>query len=70
MLTMPLIRRILEGGRGGFSCPPPPPLFVSSIWPLTAEHHIIMVYARTRVLTVGMQTARKTAGTDSASLLI
>ena len=29
-----------------------------------------MAYARTRVCTIGMQTARKTTGTDSASSLI
>ena len=55
-----------QGGRGGSSRP----TFCAFHLTLTAQHHIIMAYARTRVRTIGMQTARKTAGADSVSLLI
>ena len=34
---------------------------------LPFQHHIIMTYACTHMRTISMQTARKTAGTDSAS---
>ena len=59
--------RAVGGGAAGAAGAAP--LFVPSIWPLTAQSHIIMVHAHTRVRTINnnMQTARKTAGADSAS---
>ena len=49
-----------EAGRQGQLEPP-------HYWCLPFQHNIIMAYARTRMSTIGMQTAQKTAGTDSAS---
>ena len=63
-----LCANLAIGGAAGAA--PAAPLFVPpfDIWPLnTIIIIIIMACARMRVRSIGMQTARKTAGTDSAS---